>query len=218
MIPEIDVDAVVQNELRTRGPVDFKPRLDDMVGSTDDSIQWAEKQIGKKLAPPKEGKQTTSDAYDPGEAPSYTLPKDMMEDEDTASTLKSAHLAEWIHKNGGDGDRHHHHDPYHIDEAGVEHRYARPGGGYEGVGFNHYGQDEESGFYGTANPGARCTPSYEHIKGCVAGHNLNTFKGKSLEACKQICDKMESCKGFEYFVKSDAAEVSGTWEEGDCTP
>jgi len=26
----------------------------------------------------------------------------MMEDEDTASTLKSAHLAEWIHKNGGD--------------------------------------------------------------------------------------------------------------------
>ena len=43
----------------------------------------------------------------------------MLEDEDTASTLKSAHLAEWIEKNGGDPSKHHHHDPYHLDENGV---------------------------------------------------------------------------------------------------
>ena len=181
MLPEIDVDAIVQNDLKTRAPVDFKPKLDDMVGATDASIQWAEKSVGKKLSSPEKAKQLASEAYNPEEAPAYTLPKDMMEDEDTASTLKSAHLAEWIHKNGGDGDRHHHHDPYHIDEEGNEHLYARPGGGYEGVGFDHYGKDQESGFYGSTNPGARCTPAYVHIKGCVAGHNIDTFKGKSLE-------------------------------------
>ena len=29
---------------------------------------------------------------------------------------------------------------------------------------------------------------------------------------------MDECRGFEYFVKSSAKEVSPTWEEGDCTP
>lgn len=124
-----------------------------------------------------------------------------MEDEETASTLKSAHLAEWIHKNGGDATRHHHHDPYHVDENGVETPYKRPGGGYEGVGFSHYGKDEVEGFYGTSNAGAACVPAYEHIEGCVAGGNIQTFKGKSLDECKQICDKMELCKGIEYFTK-----------------
>ena len=96
----------------------------------------------------------------------------MLEDEETAMTLKSAHLAEWIHKTGGDPNQHHHHDPYHLDENGKETLYKRPGGGYEGVGFDHYGKNEEHGFYGTARAGADKTPRYEHIKGCVLGANL----------------------------------------------
>ena len=103
----------------------------------------------------------------------------MMEDEETASTLKSAHLAEWIHKNGGDPDVHHHHDPYHLDENGNQTVYARPGGGYEGVGFNHYGKDDVDGFYGTSKSGAECAPTYKHIEGCVLGGNLETHKGKT---------------------------------------
>lgn len=75
-----------------------------------------------------------------------------MEDEETADTLKSAHLAEWIHKNGG-SDRHHHHDPYHIDGDGKETEYSRPGGGYAGVGFDHVGKGEVNGFYGYSNKG-----------------------------------------------------------------
>lgn len=81
-----------------------------------------------------------------------------MEDEETASTLKSAHLAEWIHKNGGDATVHHHHDPYHLDENGKKTVYKRPGEGYEGVGFDHYGKDDVDGFYGTSRTGADCVP------------------------------------------------------------
>ena len=124
-----------------------------------------------------------------------------MEDEDTASTLKSAHLAEWIHKNGGDALVHHHHDPYHLDENGQQTPYKRPGGGYEGVGFNHEGKDEEDGNYGTSQIGADCVPKYTHIRGCVLGGNLETFKGKTQNECKAICDGMANCKGFEYYVK-----------------
>ena len=72
----------------------------------------------------------------------------MIEDEETSDTLKSAHLAEWIHKNGGNPDRHHHHDPYHIDGQGNETEYSRPGGGYGGVGFDHAYRNELNGNYG----------------------------------------------------------------------
>jgi len=110
--------------------------------STIDSLKWAEKNLKKKLSEPADAKQNMSDAYNPEEAPQYILPADMMEDEETASTLKSAHLSEWIHKNGGKEDQHHHHDPYHLDENGKATTYKRPGGGYEGVGFDHVGKNE----------------------------------------------------------------------------
>lgn len=87
----------------------------------------------------------------------------MLEDEETSSTLKSAHLAEWIHKNGGDPAQHHHHDPYHLDENGKATPYKRPGGGYEGVGFNHVGKDDADGFYGTSANGAYCTAVYKQV-------------------------------------------------------
>lgn len=124
-----------------------------------------------------------------------------MEDEDTASTLKSAHLAEWIHKNGGEASQHHHHDPYHLDENGKATPYRRPGGGYEGVGFNHFGKNDPDGYYGTSNLGAECVPQYEHVLGCVLGANLDTHKGKTVDECKTICDSMDICKGFEYYVR-----------------
>lgn len=84
----------------------------------------------------------------------------MMEDEDTADTLKSAHLAEWIQRNGGDSARHHHHDPYHIDGQGNETEYARPGGGYTGAGFDHNGKDDLSGLYGNSNPNYKTSQEF----------------------------------------------------------
>lgn len=147
--------------------------------STIDSLKWAEKNLKKKLSEPADAKQNMSDAYNPEEAPQYILPADMMEDEETASTLKSAHLSEWIHKNGGKEDQHHHHDPYHLDENGKATTYKRPGGGYEGVGFDHVGKNEQDGFYGTANKTAACVvaaQTYTHFEGCVLGGNIETFK------------------------------------------
>lgn len=102
--------------------------------------------------------------YDPETAPEYVLPKDMMEDEDTADTLKSAHLAEWIAKNGGDSTRHHHHDPYHIDGNGNETLYRRPGGGYQGVGFNHAYRADPDGGYGNANKGYQTSEEFASQK------------------------------------------------------
>jgi hypothetical protein len=50
-------------------------------------LKWSEKKIGKKLSEPGEGKRSLSEAYDPqdpDQVPSYVLPKDMLEDEDTS--------------------------------------------------------------------------------------------------------------------------------------
>jgi len=67
LIPEIDVDAVVQNDLRTRAAVNFNPVLDPGVTSTGDSITWAEKKLKKKLSEPDDVKnnQSMEDYYDP---------------------------------------------------------------------------------------------------------------------------------------------------------
>lgn len=88
----------------------------------------------------------------------------MLEDEETSDTLKSAHLSEWIHKNGGDPTRHHHHDPYHIDGEGKETLYTRPGGGYNGVGFNHAYKDDPSGGYGSSNQNYSTTEEFLNQK------------------------------------------------------
>ena len=65
LIPEIDVDAVVQNDLRTRAPVNFNPSVDGNVVSTMQSLKWSEEKIGKKLSEPGEGKKSLAEAYDP---------------------------------------------------------------------------------------------------------------------------------------------------------
>ena len=38
LLPEIDVDAVVQNDLRTRSPVNYTPSLDNGVTETHSSL------------------------------------------------------------------------------------------------------------------------------------------------------------------------------------
>jgi hypothetical protein len=87
-LPEIDVDAVVQNDLRSRGAVDWAPVVEDSILSTEASLGWAEDKVGHKLSKPGESKpKSLADAYNPDEAPEYTAPKDLQEDEDTASTL-----------------------------------------------------------------------------------------------------------------------------------
>ena len=117
--------------------------------------------LKKKLRAPKEEEMSISDAYKPEDAPEYTLPKDLIEDDDTAATLKSAHLAEWLHHNGGDKDTHHHHDPYYIDGEGNTRHYKRPGLGYEGRGFDHEYAPTESGHYGEFNPQYEPAPGDE---------------------------------------------------------
>jgi len=89
--------------------------------------------------------------YDPSTAPQYVLPKDNVEDEDVASTLKSSHLSEWIHGTGGNQEMHHHHDPFYTDEGDHQRYYSRPGGGYEGIGHDHDGRDVAHGNYGKFN-------------------------------------------------------------------
>jgi len=90
LLPEIDVDAVVQNDLRTRSPVNYNPKLDNGVTETHTSLEWAEKNLGKKLRNPEDIDRTKlplAEGYDPDQAPNYVLPKDMLEDDETASTL-----------------------------------------------------------------------------------------------------------------------------------
>jgi len=69
LIPEIDVDAVIQNDLTTRGAVNFKPELSDDVNQNSDSIAWAEKSTGKKLVKYLDNKLSDSEKYDPTKAP-----------------------------------------------------------------------------------------------------------------------------------------------------
>jgi hypothetical protein len=57
---------------------------------------------------------------------------------------------------------------------------------------------------------------YAHLpKGCVEGHNIVTYTGKTIDECKAICDSKTSCKSFEFGV---AYGGSGKYKPGDCLP
>ena len=127
--------------------------------------------------------KTLADKYDPSAAPKYPNPDEMNEDEDAAGTLKSAHLAEWIHGMGGSRAEHHHHDPYYIDQHGKRH-YNLPHGGYEGPGRSHYGKGESHGYYGAATPGSRVTKGWEDSYGYMA--NAPPAEGAKGEAPTEI--------------------------------
>lgn len=106
-----------------------------------------------------------AEKFDPEDSPLYPNPNDMAEDEDAASTLKSAHLAEWVH--GMVADKHHHHDPYYFDSHGKRHYKA--GNGYEGPGHNHYGKGNDTGFYGVDTPGYTPSKGFEEAYGLYKG-------------------------------------------------
>jgi hypothetical protein len=57
---------------------------------------------------------------------------------------------------------------------------------------------------------------YTHIaKGCVDGHNIVKYTGKTVDECKAICDMKTGCKAFEFGV---AYGGSGKYGPGDCSP
>lgn len=90
---------MIERDLASRKKPNYDPSLNEDVEDTSESITWAEKELGRKLKPfdPK----TLADKYDPSAAPKYPDPEEISEDEDAAATLKSAHLAEWLHGMGG---------------------------------------------------------------------------------------------------------------------
>lgn len=169
------VSELVEKDLASRKKPNYNPELNQEVTDTTESIDWAEKELGKKLKPfqPK----SLAEKYDPSEAPTYPNPDEMNEDEDAAGTLKSAHLAEWIHGLGGDRSMHHHHDPYYIDQHGKRH-YNLPHGGYEGPGRSHYGKKEAHGFYGEHTPGSKISKGFDDAYGYYKSGSEGTAEGK----------------------------------------
>jgi len=60
------------------------------------------------------------------------------------------------------------------------------------------------------------TPEYDHHpKGCVSGHNIKLYNGKTLQECKNICDKTAGCVAFEYGV---AYGGGGGYKAAQCQP
>ena len=58
---------------------------------------------------------------------------------------------------------------------------------------------------------------YVHkIKACVPGSNLQGFSGKTVEECKEVCDKHADCLAFEFGVAHGGS--SPTNKPGDCRP
>ena len=89
LLPEIDVDAVMQNDLLTRAKVDYFPKLEKDIGSTEDSLSWAEKKLDHKLTADKDKvqrKRSLADRFDPFEI-AYPEASKLEEDEDVASSL-----------------------------------------------------------------------------------------------------------------------------------
>lgn len=166
------VGGIVERDLASRRPVKYE--LDEGVTSTDDSIGWAEKELGRKLVPYKP--KTLAEAYDPSKAPDYPNPWSSYEDDDAAGTLKSAHLAEWIHGYHGD----HHHDKYYKDAYGKRH-YQLPYGGYEGPGHDHYGKNLGHGNYGKYNPDGEAKEGWEDSVGYYKGGEGEGDEGEGGE-------------------------------------
>jgi len=60
------------------------------------------------------------------------------------------------------------------------------------------------------------TPEYvHHPKGCVGGHNIKLYNGKTVQECKSICDKTAGCVAFEYGVAHGGV---GGYKPAQCQP
>ena len=54
-----------------------------------------------------------------------------------------------------------------------------------------------------------------HPKGCVYGHNIKLYHGKTVQECKSICDQTAGCVAFEYGV---AYGGPGGYKPAQCQP
>lgn len=56
--------------------------------------------------------------------------------------------------------------------------------------------------------------NYDHkYKGCVNGHNLVKYTGKSVNECAELCDARSDCKAFEYGMNYGG---NGSYRAKDC--
>jgi len=134
----------------------------------------------------------------------------MNEDEDAAGTLKSAHLAEWIHGLGGDRTVHHHHDPYYIDQHGKRH-YTLPHGGYEGPGHSHYGKKVPHGYYGEHTPGSEITKGFDD----AYGYYKSTNEGRAdKEPLRKWWTKLEKDQSNGMSARKEYDSVGAELAEG----
>jgi len=116
----------------------------------------------------------------------------------------------WEVHDQGMGDNHfHNHD--HDGEHGNDHG--------DDKGHSHGGKTHTHDHEHNDKPKAThtCT-KYTHVKGCVSGNNINKFKNKSIAECREICDKISKCKGFEFFVPSGKPGAAKMYQKGDCQP
>lgn len=59
---------------------------------------------------------------------------------------------------------------------------------------------------------------YAHMQKCVNGGNIVKFEYRTVEQCKEICNAMSNCEGFEFFQYSEASSNDSNFKLGDCQP
>ena len=52
--------------------------------------------------------------------------------------------------------------------------------------------------------------------GCVTGHNIHKYTGKTVDECAKICNETPNCKAFEFGVPYGGS--LGSYKSGDCQP
>lgn len=62
--------------------------------------------------------------------------------------------------------------------------------------------------------GARANYAHKH-KGCVNGHNLVRWPGKSVDECAELCEARSDCRAFEYGVNHGGS--SRNYRPKDCS-
>jgi hypothetical protein len=68
----------------------------------------------------------------------------------------------------------------------------------------------------TTTTATTTTPEYvHHPEGCVGGHNIKLYHGKTVQECKSICDQTAGCVAFEYGV---AYGGPGGYKPAQCQP
>ena len=167
-MPIVTEEQRLEVELRSKKPVEFE--LDPSQHTdTQDSIEWAEKNLGQKLpTPPRElDHLAEKDIF-------HVEDFDDTEDGDIANTLKSAHQAEVAL---GFHEIHSHSYPtYNYSNGANSTSYGGYGGyGYNAYKYHDYSADVPSEFNGTV--AFHSDPEY-YEKGFHTANSEFDFKGK----------------------------------------